>query len=134
MKNELGGKFMTEYAALRTKTYSYLKDDGKNDKKRKKNKEVCHRKTLQFNDYKDCLLNNKIILKSQQRFKTESHNAYTEEINKIALRKTDDKRLEIFDKITSYPYETSAGKVYLLIKYKWLILMIVLMKVKQNII
>ena len=57
-----------------------------------------------------------------------------EEINKIALRRTDDKRLEIFDKITSYPYGTSAGKVYLLIKYKWLILMIVLMKVKQNII
>ena len=33
MKNELGGKNMTEFVALRTKTYSYLMDDGRNDKK-----------------------------------------------------------------------------------------------------
>ena len=36
MNNELGGKIMTEFAALRRKTYSYLMmDDGKNDKKAK---------------------------------------------------------------------------------------------------
>ena len=33
MKAELGGKIMTEYAALRLKTYSYLMDDGNSDKK-----------------------------------------------------------------------------------------------------
>ena len=65
---------------------------------------------LKFNDYKDCLLNNEIILKSQQRFKSERHNLYTEEINKIALSSNDDKRLQTFDKITSYPYGTSAGE------------------------
>ena len=47
MKNELGGKFMTEYAALRTKTYSYLKDDRKNDKKEKRTKKCVIEK--QFN-------------------------------------------------------------------------------------
>ena len=36
-----------------------------------------------FNNYKDCLSNHEIILKSQQRFKSEAHNVYTEEINKI---------------------------------------------------
>ena len=64
-----------------------------------------------FNDYKDCLLNNEIVLKSQQRFKSKRHDVYTEEINKIALSSNDDKRLQTFDRITSYPYETSASKV-----------------------
>ena len=52
-----------------------------------------------------------IILKSQQRFKSEAHNVYTEEIDKIALSSNDDKRLQTYDKITSYPYRTSARKV-----------------------
>ena len=69
------------------------------------------KKELKFNDYKDCLLNNKIVLKSQQRFKSERHDVYTEKINKIALSSNDDKRLQNFDKITSYPYGTSAGRV-----------------------
>ena len=44
-----------------------------------------NKKVLKFNDYKDCILNNEIILKSQERFKSERHKVYTEEINKIAL-------------------------------------------------
>ena len=65
-----------------------------------------------FYDYKYCLLNNVIILKSQQRFKTERHDAYTEEANKIALSSNNNKRLQTFDGITTYPYGTSAGRVY----------------------
>ena len=72
---------------------------------------MCNKKILKVNNYKDCLLNNEIILKSQQRFKSEVHNVYTEEINKIALSSNDDKRLQTFDRITSYPYGSSAGKV-----------------------
>ena len=44
-------------------------------------------------------------------FKSERHDVYTEEINKIALSSNDDKKLQIFDRITSYSYGTSAGKV-----------------------
>ena len=114
MKDELGGKIMTEFVALRPKTYSYLIDDNGIQvikKKAKGTKKCVIKRRLKFNNYKDCLLNNEIILKSQQRFKSETHNVYTEEVNKIALSSNNDKRLQNFDRITSYPYGTSAGKV-----------------------
>ena len=111
MKDELGGKIMTKIIALRPKAYSYLTDDCEEDKKAKGTKKCVIKRRLKFNDYKDCLLNNQIVLKSQQKFKNERHDVYTEEINKIALSSNDDKRLQTFDRITSYPYGTSAGKV-----------------------
>ena len=49
--------------------------------------------TRKFEHYKKCLLDDKIILKSQQRFKSESHEVYTEDVNKIALSNDDDKRI-----------------------------------------
>ena len=78
----------------------------------------------------------KTILKSQQKFKSDYYNVYTERINKIVLSSNDDKRLQTFDKITTYPYETNAFEVCeseIQSKYKWLILMIMAMKTKQNI-
>ena len=68
-------------------------DDGKNDKKAKGTKKCVIKRTLKFNEYKNCLLNNEIILRSKQRFKSEAPNVYKEEINKIALSSNDDKRL-----------------------------------------
>ena len=64
-----------------------------------------------FEKYKDSLFNDKIILKSQQRFKSDHHKVYTEEVNKIALSSNDDKRLQSFDEITTYPYGTNAFKM-----------------------
>ena len=90
-----------------------------------------------FKNCKDCLFNHKIILKSQQRFKSDYHNVYTEQINKIALSSNDDKRLQTFDKIITYPYGTNAFKVCereMLSKYKWSILMIIQMKARLSII
>ena len=66
---------------------------------------------VMFENYKDWLLNDKIILKSQQSFKSDHHNVYTEEINKIALRSNEDKRLQTSDKIKTYPCGTNAFKV-----------------------
>ena len=71
-----------------------------------------------FENYTDCLFNDKIISKSQQRFQSDYHNVCTEQIHKIALSSNDDKR---FDKITTYPYGTNAFKVCeskMLSKYK----------------
>ena len=62
-----------------------------------------------FDNYLECLKEKKKILRSQQRFKSDAHNVYTEEINKGALSFNDDKRLIAYDGITTYPYEISAG-------------------------
>ena len=108
-------------------------------KKAKATKKCVIKQILKFNDYENCLLNNEIVLNSQQRFKSEAHNVYSKEVNKIALNSNDDKRSQTFDKIISYPYGASTGKVCKteLLEYlniKWLILMALLMKIKQNII
>ena len=104
MKDKLGAKIMTEFVALRSKTYSYLMDDDSEVKKVKGTNKCVIKRILRFQDYKDSVLNNKVILKSQQRFKIEAHNVYTEEVNKIALSSNDNKRLQAYDGITTYPY------------------------------
>ena len=76
MKDEFGGKIMAEFTAVRPKIYSYLMDDGNSDKKAKGTKKCVIKRVPTFNDYKNCLVNNEIILKSQQRFKSEAHNVY----------------------------------------------------------
>ena len=103
MKDELGGKIITEFVTLRPKTYSYLTEDGKEDKKAKGTKKCVIKNMIKF-DYKKCLLNDEVILKSQQRFISKKHDVYTENINKITLINNDDKRIVSSDKITSYPY------------------------------
>ena len=104
MKDELGGKIITEFVTLRPKTYSFLTDDGKEDKKAKGTKKCIIKKMIKFDDYKKCLLNDKVILKSQQSFISNKHDVYTEDVNKIALSNDDDKRIVSPDKISSYPY------------------------------
>ena len=76
MKDELGGKIIREFVTLRPRTYSYLTDDGKEDKKAKGTKECVIKKMIKFNDYKKCLLNDEVILKSQQRFISKKHDVY----------------------------------------------------------
>ena len=113
MKDEVGEKIMTEFVALRPKTYAYTIDvDKDNEVKKAKGIKWCViKEKLKFEEYKDCLLNAKAVLKSQQRFKSERHDLYTEEINKITLSSNDDKRLQTFDRLTSYPYGRSVGRV-----------------------
>ena len=111
MKDESGRKNMIEFVALRAKTYSYLRDTDIEVKKAKGTKKCVIERMLKFLDFRYCLFNNEVTLKSQQRFKREAHNVYTEEVNKIALSSNDDKRLQTYDRVTSYAYGTNAGKV-----------------------
>ena len=102
---------MKEFCALRAKTYSYLMDDNSEVKKSKGTKKCVIKRELMFENYKDCLFNGEVILKSQQRFKSDHHKVYTEEVNKIALSSNNDKRLQTFNRVTTYPYGTQAVKV-----------------------
>ena len=81
------------------------------DTRAKGTKKCVIKQMLKFNDYKNFLLNNEIILKLHERFTSEVHNVYTEEINKIAKSKNDEKRLQTIYAIASHPYGTTVGKV-----------------------
>ena len=110
-KDELGGKMMTEFVALRAKAYAYLDDDGNEHKKSKGTKRCVIKQKLMFQNFKNCLFNNENVYRSQQRLKSYNCDVYTEEVNKIVLSSTDDKRLQTFDKIRTYPYGANAFKV-----------------------
>ena len=102
---------MTEVVALRPKAYAYLDDDGNEHKKSKGTKKCVIKQKLMFQNFKDCLLNNKTVYRSQERFKGYNHDVYTEEVNKIALSNSDDKRIQTFDGIETYRYGTNVFKV-----------------------
>ena len=99
----MGGKIITEFVALRPKAYAYLDDYGNDHKKAKGTKKCVIKQKLMFQNFKDFLFNNKNVYRSQQRFKSYNHDVYTEEVNKIALSSNDDRRLQTFDRITTYP-------------------------------
>ena len=99
MKDELGGAIMTEFIALRPKLYSHIKLDGSEDKKCKGIKKCVVKKTLTFEDYKNCLLNPLLgrvqgptdVYRSQLMFRLSKHEVHTIEVNKVALNRYDDK-------------------------------------------
>ena len=64
-----------------------------------------------FQNFKNCLLNNKTLCRLKETFKSYDHDVYTEEVDKIALSSDDDKRLQTFHGTETYPYGTNAFKV-----------------------
>ena len=98
MKDELGGKIMTKFIGLRTKIYSYLIDDGSENclETSQLNDKIKYLEKIKINidSLKKFIRNKKSILKTQQGFKSERHNVFTEKINKIALSSNDDKRMQ----------------------------------------
>ena len=82
-KDELEGKIIKQFCALRAKTYSYLTGDDSVVKKAKGTKKCVIKRELMFENYKDCLFNGEVILKSQWRLKSDHHKVYKEEVNKL---------------------------------------------------
>ena len=110
-KDELRGKIMTEFCALRAKAYAYKLNDDTEMKKAKGTKKCIVKREIIFKNYVEALFNDRILTKPQQRFKSYHHIVFTEEVNKIALSSNDDKRIQTFDKVTTLPYEANVSKV-----------------------
>ena len=122
-KDEIGRKIMKEFCALRAKAYAYKLDDDTERKRAKGTKKCIVKKEIIFKNNVDALFNNKVIIKSQQRFKSDHHKVYIEEVNKIALSSNDDRRIQTLYKVTTFPYGTNAFMVCeneMLLKNKFL--------------
>ena len=98
MKDEAGGKQITEFVGLRSKLYSF-KIDEKEEKKCKGVKKSEVKRTINFKDYKDCLFTGKKHMRSMDVIRSHNHEIFTENINKVALSSEDDKRIICEDKI-----------------------------------
>ena len=113
---------MAEFCALKAKTYAYKLDDDTEHKKAKGTKKCKVKRELMFKNYKNSSFNVEVIIRSQQRFRSDHHRVYTEEVSKIVLRSNNDKRIQTFDKVTTFPYGTNVFKVCeneMLLKNKW---------------
>ena len=106
---------MKEFIAIAPKAYGFKQfkyNNTINEFKRVKGTNRCvTNKTLNFDHLKRCLFNNETIKCIQHRFKSKPGLINTIEINKVALKNKDNKRLRTFNGVTTYPYGTSAFKV-----------------------
>ena len=102
VKDELGGKIMTEFMALRPKPYSYKVLDGSENKKCKGIKNCVVKKILTFEDYRTCLFSDSTEYRSQLIFRSAKHEVHTIEVNKVALNRDDDKRISKKDGISTF--------------------------------
>ena len=102
---------MIEFIELASKVYAQKCDNDEVDKRVKGINKYIKDRVLSFEHYIDALLLNQTIRATKKRFKGDHHTIYTQEVNKIALPRKDDKRLQAFDKVTTYSYGTSPIKV-----------------------
>ena len=91
-------------------------DDGSVHKQAKGTKKCVIKRRLMFENYKDCLFNEKTIFKKQQRFKSYYHDMYTEEINKVVLSSNDNMRIQTFVKYVKFAAKKK--KLSYLARYK----------------
>ena len=88
MKDECGGKQIEEFVGLRSKLYSYKMNE----------------KEITFQNYKDCLFDEKEQRRKINNIRHQKHELYTENIGKIALSSKDDKRIIFENKIDTMSY------------------------------
>ena len=102
MKDELGGKVMTEFVGLRSKMYSYVGEES--GKRAKGVKKTVLRNTVCHEDYKACLLNQAECSRQMPGLRSHSHRIYGETVTKIALSPLDTKRYILADGITTLAF------------------------------
>ena len=94
MKDELGGDIMSEFVTLRPKMYAY-KTGSSESKKCKGIKKCVVKKTISFDDYKNCLFSGDPSYRSQLMFRSSKHEVRTPEVNKLALSRDDYKCITV---------------------------------------
>ena len=102
MKDELRRAIMTGLVAVGPELYSYKVLGGSEDKKCKEIKKCVVKKTLTFEDYKNCLFDNSTEYRAQLMFRSIKHGVHTIEVNKVTLNRNDDKRISRKDGISTF--------------------------------
>ena len=103
-KDEAAGVPICEFVGLRSKMYSYLKNDLIGGKTTKGIKRDVIKKNITHENYKETLFNNKQMHHKMKTIRSQNHQLGSYEINKVSLSCFDDKRYILEDGITSYAY------------------------------
>ena len=103
-KDEAAGIPITEFVGLRSKMYSYMKDNQKGGKTAKGIKKNTINKDITHDNYKNTLFNNEQMYHKIKTIRSENHELGSYEINKVSLSCFDDKRYILNDGQTSYAY------------------------------
>ena len=113
-KDEAAGIPIIEFVGLRSKMYSYQKDNNKQERTAKGIKKVVIKKDMTHENYKQTLLENKQMYHKMKTIRSIKHKLGSCEINKVSLSCFDDKRYLTKNGITSYAYGHYATKKYFL--------------------
>ena len=103
-KDEAAGVPVVEFIGLRSKMYSYVKDNETGGKTAKGIKKNVIKKDIKHEDYKNVLFNNEQMHHTMKTIRSQKHQLGSFELNKISLSCFDDKRFLHDNGITSYSY------------------------------
>ena len=98
-KDEVAGKQITCFVGLRPKLYSFRIEEDKEVRKCKGIKKNVIKKKLDFDDYVQCLFTGRKEMRKMNIIRSEKHDIYSKEVNKIALSNEDDKREVLLGKV-----------------------------------
>ena len=96
-KDEVAGRQITHFIGLKPKLYSYKVEEQAELKKCKGIKKNIVKKKIDFNDYVKCLFTGEKQMRSMNIIRSEKHDIYSKEVNKIALSNEDNKRIVLKD-------------------------------------
>ena len=98
-KDEVAGKQITCFVGLRPKLYSFRIEEDKEVRKCKGIKKNVIKKKLDFHDYVQCLFTGRKEMRKMNIIRSEKHEIYSKEVNKVALSNEDDKREVLLGKV-----------------------------------
>jgi len=102
-KDKAGGKIISEFVGLRAKSYAFDMD-GDEFKKCKGVKKYVVNKEITLNDYKNCSFSGRQQLRRMNVIRSNHHEVFTEQVNKITLSSDDDKRIILPDRQNTFAH------------------------------